>query len=126
MLSNFWDSLWLMLTFFFFVAYLMILFQVVVDLFRNHEMGGFSRALWVIGLVLLPMLTLLAYILIHGRGISTRQQRAIERAKSDTDAYIRSVAHKSPAEQIADAKKLLDEGVISAEEFERLKTKALA
>ena len=125
MLSSFWDSMWLMLTFFFFVAYLMILFQVVVDLFRNNDMGGLKRALWVIGLVLLPMLTLLGYILIHGRGIAIRQQRAVERAKSETEAYIRNVAGKSPAEQIADAKKLLDEGTISPEEFQALKTKAL-
>lgn len=126
MWNNFWDVLWVLITFFFFVAYLMILFQVVVDLFRSQEMGGFRKALWVIGLIFLPMLTALGYILIHGRGMGARQQQAVERARSETDAYIRNVAAKSPADQIADAKKLLDEGTITADEFEKLKAKALA
>ena len=124
--SNFWDVLWLIASTFFFVAYLIVLFQVVVDLFRDAELGGGSKVVWLIGLIFLPVLTALLYILACGRGMAERQRVAMQRAKSDTDAYIREVAGKSPAEQIADAKALLDAGTINPEEFAKLKAKALA
>jgi len=125
-MSNFWDTVLLMVSTFFFIAYLIVLFQVVVDLFRDSEMGGGSKVLWLIGLIFLPVLTALIYILARGRGMADRQRAAMRSAKADTDAYIREVAAKSPADQIADAKKLLDAGTISNDEFARLKAKALA
>jgi hypothetical protein len=125
-MSNFWDTVVLMASTFFFIAYLIVLFQVVVDLFRDSEMGGGSKVLWLIGLIFLPVLTALIYILARGRGMADRQRAALRSAKADTDAYIREVAAKSPADQIADAKKLLDAGTINGDEFARLKAKALA
>ncbi len=125
-MSNFWDVLWLIASAFFFVAYLIVLFQVVIDLFRDAELGGGSKVLWLVGLIFLPILTALLYILVRGNGMAERQRAALQRAKTDTDAYIREVAGKSPADHIADAKALLDAGVINPEEFARLKAKALA
>jgi hypothetical protein len=125
-MSNFWDFIWLILSTFVFVAYLIVLFQIVVDLFRDADLGGGSKALWIIGLIFLPMLTALIYIVARGRGMAERQRNALQRAKSDTDAYIRNVAGQSPAEQIAQAKSLLDAGTIDATEFAQLKAKALA
>jgi hypothetical protein len=124
--SNFWDVVWLILSTFVFVAYLLVLFQILVDLFRDHELGGGFKALWIIGLIFLPVMTALVYIVARGRGMAERARAAAQRAKSDADAYIREVAGKSPADQIADAKKLLDAGTINADEFARLKAKALA
>jgi len=124
--SNFWDILYLIASAFFFVAYLIVLFHVVIDLFRDAELGGISKVVWLLGLIFLPVLTALIYILARGRGMAERQRSAMQRAKSDTDAYIREVAGKSPADQIADAKALLDAGTINPEEFARLKAKALA
>ena len=125
-MSSFWDTVVLLASTFFFVAYLIVLFQVVVDLFRDGEMGGGSKVLWIIGLIFLPVLTALVYILARGGGMAERQRAALRSAKADTDAYIREVAAKSPADQIADAKKLLDAGTINGDEFARLKAKALA
>jgi hypothetical protein len=125
-MSNFWDTVVLMASTFFFIAYLIVLFQVVVDLFRDSEMGGGSKVIWLIGLIFLPVLTALLYILARGGGMAERQRAALRTAKADTDAYIREVAAKSPADQIADAKKLLDAGTINGDEFARLKAKALA
>lgn len=125
-MSNFWDTVVLMVSTFFFIAYLIVLFQVVVDLFRDSDMGGGSKVIWLIGLIFLPVLTALIYILARGRGMADRQRAAMRSAKADTDAYIREVAAKSPADQIADAKKLLDAGTINGDEFARLKAKALA
>jgi predicted ferric reductase len=125
-LTGFWDVLWLIASTVIFIAYLLVLFHIIVDLFRDTELGGFAKALWVIGLVFLPVLTSLVYIIARGSGMAKRQSAAMQRAKEQTDSYIRQVAGKSPPEQIAEAKSLLDAGVINADEFARLKAKALA
>lgn len=124
-MSNFWDLVLLMISAFVAIAYLIILFQVVVDLFRDSELGGLFKALWIIALIFLPLLTALVYVVARGRGMAQRQRVALQQAKSETDAYIRGVAAKSAAEQIADAKALLDAGTINPEEFAKLKAKAL-
>ena len=125
-MSAFWDVLILTFTVFFFFAYLMVLFQVISDLFRDGELSGLAKALWIVFLIFLPLLTSLVYLLVRGKGMGQRQRAAVEKAVSETDAYIRQVAGKSPAEQIADAKKLLDAGTINADEYAKLKAKALA
>ncbi len=125
-MSNFWDVVWLMISTFFFVAYLIIMFQIVVDLFRDPDLGGGSKVLWVIGLIFLPVLTAIVYIVARGKGMASRQRASLQRAKEDTDAYIKGVAGRSPAADIAEAKTLLDAGTINQAEFEKLKAKALA
>lgn len=125
-MSNFWDFVWLIVSTFIFVAYLMVMFHIVFDLFRDQEVGGGTKALWIAGLIFLPFLTALIYIVARGPGMAARQHAAAQRMKSDADAYIRQVAGKSPAEQITEAKALLDAGTINADEFAKLKAKALA
>jgi len=125
-MSNFWDAVVLMISTFFFVAYLIIMFQIVVDLFRDDQLGGGSKVLWVIGLIFLPVLTAIVYIVARGQGMAARQRASMQRAKSDTEAYIKGVAGRSPAAEIAEAKALLDAGTINQTEFDRLKAKALA
>ena len=125
-MSNFWDIIYLIASTFFFVAYLIVLFHIVIDLFRDADLGGGFKVLWLVGLFFLPFLTALIYVLARGRGMAERQRTAMQRAKSDTDAYIRQVAGKSPADQIAEAKALLDAGTINQEEFAKLKVKALS
>ena len=125
-MSTFWDSFWLIAEVFVFVAYLFVLFHIFADVFRNHEMSGFVKALWILGLILpIPFIAVI-YLLWHGRGMAQRQQQAMERAKSNTDSYIRQIAGKSPADQISVAKALLDAGTINVDEFAQLKAKALA
>lgn len=125
-MSNFWDLVWLMLSTFVFIAYLMIMFQIVVDLFRDTELGGGSKVLWIIGLIVLPFLTAIVYVVARGKGMAGRQVASMQRAKAETDDYIRGIAGKSPAAQIAEAKALLDAGTINQAEFDKLKAKALA
>lgn len=125
-MSNFWDIIYLIASTFFFVAYLVVLFHIVIDLFRDADLGGGFKVLWLVGLFFVPFLTALIYVLVRGRGMAERQWTAMQRAKSDTDAYIRQVAGKSPADQIAEAKALLDAGTINQEEFAKLKVKALS
>ncbi len=123
---DFWDFFWLLVWSFFFIAYLMVLFQIIADLFRDRGLSGWWKALWIIFLIFLPVLTSLVYLIARGRGMAERQAEAVARAKHDTDSYIREVAGASPAEQITHAKALLDSGAVTPEEFAQLKAKALA
>ena len=93
--SNFWNFIWLIVTTFVFVAYLLVLFQIIVDLFRDKKLGGFSKAIWFIGLIFLPFLTALVYIIFRGGGMAGRQMATIEQARSESEAYIRSIAGSS-------------------------------
>jgi type VI protein secretion system component VasK len=124
---DFWDFFWLLVWTFFFVCYLMVLFQVIGDLFRDKELSGWWKALWIIFLIIFPFLALIIYLIARGRGMAERQVGEMRKAQVATDQYIQTVASRSnPTEQIASAKNLLDSGAITQEEFEKLKQKALA
>jgi hypothetical protein len=126
-MDSFAQWFWLLIWWFLFFAYLVILFQIIGDLFRDHALSGWWKAVWIIFLIVVPFLTALIYIIARGKGMAERQLQAVQQAKSDTDSYIREVAAgKSPAEHIADAKALLDAGTIDQNEFNQLKAKALA
>jgi ABC-type multidrug transport system fused ATPase/permease subunit len=124
------DLFWSLLEFFFLFILIMILFQVIGDLFRDSSMSGGVKALWIVFLVLLPPLAILVYLITRGSGM---QQRAIEQRQAfqaQMAEYVQTTAGpaggSTPVEQIASAKALLDAGTISAAEFDALKAKALA
>ena len=124
---DFGDFFWLLVWSFFIVCYLMILFQIIGDLFRDRELSGWWKALWIIALIFVPFLTALIYLIVRGRGMAERQAGELQKAQAATDSYIQEVAGRSnPAEQITTAKSLLDEGTITQTEFDRLKASALA
>ena len=129
-MENFWSIIWVVIWSFFFVAYLFVLFYILTDLFRDHQLSGWFKAIWIIGLIFIPYLTALIYIIARGGSMAERQQSAVREARSETDAYIKHVAGasggKSAADHIADAKALLDNGTINQAEFEQLKANALA
>ncbi|PND54998.1 hypothetical protein CRM90_24935 [Mycobacterium sp. ENV421] len=122
-----WDFLWHFLIIFAWIAYLLVLFQILVDLFwRDHTTSGWIKAVWVIFLIVFPWVTALIYLIARGQGMTERAREAAMAAKKDTDAYIREAAGRSPAQEIEHAKQLLDGGTISQQEFESLKAKALS
>ena len=126
-MDSFWDFFWLLVWGFFFVYFLMILFQIIGDLFRDRDLSGWSKALWIIALVLVPFLSMLIYLVVRGRGMAERNAAAFRSAQASTESYIKDVAGTgNAAEQIATAKGLLDQGTITTSEFEQLKAKALA
>ena len=55
--TTIWDTIWWFITFFNFIAYLMALFSIITDLFRDRKLGGFAKAIWFIFLIFLPFLT---------------------------------------------------------------------
>jgi hypothetical protein len=124
--DSFLDFFWLLILTFAFVAYLIVMFQIVVDIFRDREQSGVLKAVWIIALIFFPLITALIYLIARGRGMAERQAASVRQAKSDTDTYIREVAGRTPAQEIADAKALLDAGTITPDEYEKIKAKALA
>lgn len=124
---NFSDFFWLLIWSFVLVCYLMVLFQIIGDLFRDKDLSGWWKALWIIFLIIFPFLAALIYLIARGRGMAERHAGAVQTAQVATDQYIQSVASRgNPAEQIASAKTLLDNGTINQDEFDKLKQKALA
>jgi len=122
-----WDFLWHFLLIFAWIAYLLVLFQILVDLFwRDHKTSGWLKAVWVFFLILFPWLTALVYLIARGKGMAERAREAAIASKQLTDDYIREVAGRSPTQEIADAKALLDNGAITQDEFESLKAKVLS
>ena len=126
MFSNFVSATWFLFEIFIFVAYIMVMFHIIVDLFRDTELGGGVKALWIVALLFVPIVTALVYLIVRGRGMAERQRAFVQRVREQKEEYIREVAGSTPAEQIAKAKALLTEGTITQDEFQRLKAKALA
>jgi hypothetical protein len=123
---SFWDVVWFIFISFALVAYLMVMFAIITDLFRDRDTSGWVKAVWIVALIFLPILTSLVYLIARGRGMTERSTGAAEQARQQQEAYIRDVAGKaSPAEQIAQARSMLDAGTISQADYERLKEKAL-
>ncbi len=126
-MDSFWDFFWLTITFFLLMAYLVVLFQILTDLFRDKSLSGWFKAVWVLFLIIFPLLTSLIYLIARGEGMAERHLAAAQAMQADADAYIRSVATpgSSPSEEIAKAKALHDSGAITQEEYDALKAKAL-
>jgi predicted membrane metal-binding protein len=125
-MASFGDFIWWFLISFLFIAYLMILFSIIGDLFRDHKQSGWAKALWIIFLIAVPFITAFVYLIVRGNGMALRQQAAVIEAKSETDAYIKQVAGTSHADEIAKAHALKESGAITATEFTDLKKKILA
>ena len=126
---SFWDVVWFIFISYVFVAYLMLLFSIISDLFRDPDAGGIAKAAWMVGLIFLPFFTALMYVIARGKGMARRAQERAVAQRRQQDAYIRDVAgtsaKTSAADQITQARALLDAGVISQQEYEALKSKAL-
>jgi hypothetical protein len=126
--TSFWDVLLWSFWFFIMFSAIMIWFRCVMDLFGDHEMGGFAKFLWVVFFIFLPWLAIFVYLIARGKSMSERAMAAATQQQAAQDQYIQQVAAKtaSPADQIANAKSLLDSGAITQAEYEAMKAKALA
>ncbi len=123
---DFWEILWFCFVSFAFVAYLMVMFSIITDLFRDPDTSGILKAVWFLALIFLPFLTALVYVIVRGSGMTRRREQDLQTARHQQEAYIREVAGDvTPADQIARAKGMLDAGTITTEEYDRLKHKAL-
>lgn len=127
---DFWTWIaWFFWAFVFF-AYLMVLFSILGDLFRDSSVNGWVKAIWIIFLIFVPFLTALIYLIARGNGMTKRSMKQAAEMRKAQDEYIRQAAGSagggSTVDDISKAKSLLDSGAISQAEFDALKAKALA
>jgi putative oligomerization/nucleic acid binding protein/phospholipase D-like protein len=122
-LDFFWDAL----VIFAWIIWFWLLITVFSDLFRRHDVSGWTKAAWAIFVIVLPYLGVFVYLIAESKGMAERNTQSAQAQQQQFDQYVQSVAAQSdPSEQIAKAKTLLDNGAITQAEFDRLKQKALA
>ncbi len=119
------EALLSILAFFFLIIWVFLLITIVMDLFRDHELSGWKKAVWVFFLIVLPVLTALIYLIARGDGMRQRSINEQKAMREATDDYIRDVA-SSPADELHKLNDLREKGVLSPEEFERLKAKIVS
>jgi hypothetical protein len=115
------EFLWSLLVFFFMVVYFMMLFGVVVDVFRRHDASGWKKAGWLAFLFFLPLIGLLAYMITNSEGMAERSTGG-----RYGGGYQEYATNGAGTAEIVQAKSLLDSGAITPDEYERIKARALA
>ena len=123
----FLEVMWTMVIFFAFFIWIWLLVTVFADIFRRHDASGWVKVAWIIFVVVLPYLGVFIYLIAEHQGMTERSIERQQAAQQQADQYVKSVsAQANPAEQIAQAKELLDSGAISQAEFDQMKQQALA
>jgi hypothetical protein len=124
---SFGELLLIALEIFFFVIWIWILITILTDLFRDHELSGWWKAVWVLFLVFIPFLTALIYLIARGSGMRDRTIKAQADAKQHFDEYVRQQAGSgNAADELHKLNELREKGALSQEESDRAKEKLLA
>ncbi len=126
LLDVFWTTLW----FFLFIAWIFLLFSLIADIFRSRDLGGWSKALWVLFIVFLPFLGALVYLIARGGSMHERAAQEYEEREKAVRGYVQEAAGSSGSAGVADEvsklARLRDSGVLTTEEFEAQKAKLLS
>ena len=122
---TFGELLLIVVEIFFFVIWIWILFTIITDLFRDHELSGWWKAVWVFFLIFVPFVTALIYLIARGSGMRERTIKAEADAKKHFDQYVRETANTSPADELHKLNELKEKGALSDAEFEQAKAKLL-
>lgn len=124
---TFGQALLTVLEIFVFAAWLMVLFTIIGDLFRDHEMSGWGKAAWIIFLIFIPFLGTLIYLIVRGQGMRDRALAEQQEAQKQLDTYVKQTAGSgSEADELTKLAKLHDDKKLSDAEFERAKAKIVA
>jgi hypothetical protein len=125
LLGAFWTLLW----FFLWVIWIFILFRVIIDIFRSHDLGGWGKAAWLIFVIILPFLGVFIYLIARGKEMGQRDVADAQARNAQFQAYVQqAAASQSPnaaADELAKLADLRDQGVISQAEFDQQKAKIL-
>jgi ABC-type multidrug transport system fused ATPase/permease subunit len=124
LLGAFWTMLW----FFLFIIWIIILFRVIVDIFRSRDMGGWGKALWLIFVIILPFLGVFIYLIARGKEMGERDMQEAQARDQQFRGYVQEAAAgsgDSAADQLTKLADLRDRGVISDSDFEQQKAKIL-
>lgn len=125
---TFGQALLTVLEIFVFAAWLLVLFTIITDLFRDHGMSGWGKAAWVLFLIFVPFLAALIYLVARGSGMRERALAQQQESQRQLDTYIRQTAGSGPgdgstADELAKLARLHDEHKLSDAEFEQAKAK---
>ena len=123
---SFGEVLLSILAFYLVVMLIWILFVIIGDVFRDPELSGVGKALWLIALLFVPWISAFVYLIARGDEMRERKMRDAAERQQATETYIREVAASSPVDELAKLSALRNEGAISPEEYERLKGKLIA
>jgi len=117
------DALLTVLEVFLLVVWFWILIAILGDLFRDHELSGWWKAVWVLFLIFVPFLTALIYLIVRGQGMRERSVKAQADAQRHFASYVRETAGSSPVDELHKLSELKDKGAITDAEFDRMKAK---
>jgi Phospholipase_D-nuclease N-terminal/Short C-terminal domain len=124
---TFWDAMWSLFVFFIWVAWFILLFHIVIDVFRRDDASGWKKAAWLVFILFVPFIGVFVYLILNSDDMARRGMREAAASQQQMDEYIRSTAGSGgAAAEIERAKGLLDSGAISQAEFDAIKAKALA
>jgi Short C-terminal domain/Phospholipase_D-nuclease N-terminal len=124
---NFWEVVGSIFWFMILFAWIGLLFRIFGDLFGDHELSGWGKALWTVFLIFLPWLGALVYLIARGRSMNERALARAQRSEQAFSQYVRETAgaSTSTADELAKLAELRDRGTISDEEFRHAKAKLL-
>ena len=119
------DALLTTLAIFFFVIWVWIIITILMDLFRDHELSGWWKAVWVLFLIFIPVLTALIYLIARGSGMRDRAIKEQADAKKHFDEYVRETAGTSPVDELHKLDQLRQSGGLTDEEYAKMKAKLI-
>jgi hypothetical protein len=119
--TTFLDVFWWMIVMFFWVMAIWLFIALITDIFRRDDLSGWGKAGWIILMVCLPFLGALIYIIVRPK-VTAQDVRMM----TESEAAMRAVAGVSTADELTKLSELRSQGVLSDQEYEELKRKALA
>lgn len=119
------EALLTTLSIFFFIIWIWIVITILMDIFRDHEMSGWGKAIWVLALIVLPFLSCLVYLIFRGSGMRDRAIKEQADAKKHFDEYVRETAATSPVDELHKLDQLKQSGGLTQEEYDKMKAKII-
>jgi Short C-terminal domain/Phospholipase_D-nuclease N-terminal len=121
------DLIWTTIWIFFLILFIWVFIMIISDLFRDHKLSGWAKAIWVVALIIFPLIGSLVYLIARGEGMAERSAAQQRQARSEFDDYIRSTAGAgtSSADELARLADLRDKGTITEAEFQTMKARVV-
>ncbi|HET6833074.1 MAG TPA: SHOCT domain-containing protein [Acidimicrobiales bacterium] len=122
------DLIWTTIWIFFLILFIWVFIMIVSDLFRDHKLSGWAKALWVLGLIIFPLIGSLVYLIARGEGMAERSASDQRQARAEFDSYVRATAASTgtaPVDDLTRLAELRNNGTISDAEFEAMKARVV-
>jgi hypothetical protein len=117
---------WTMFEFFIWILWFFLLFRVIIDIFRSHDLSGWGKAGWALFVIILPFLGVFVYLIARGGSMHERDISAAKQNDEAMRSYIQQAASSGPSEELTKLAALRDQGVLSEDEFAAQKAKLLS